>query len=302
MKYISIKLALLTVFATLYSCQGSTDNSSDSDSTKTEVVEDDDASHFTLEHYTYTDTCEYASVSFNIELPTNRTDEAKKMRDVIYKALTETCSEYIETKIAPYKEGNLVDIAQYVGVATFDKLSEASQTQYLVSTAELRENGEDYSEVPLMVYDTDNTVQKIYENKNIVVFNYNTYIYLGGAHGSTNNTTYTFNIKTGELITGILNREKLNDMQPLLWAGVREYFKEFDPDMSDSEIRDQLFIDGSTIPLPSIEPAPMEKGLCLSYPRYEIASYAAGSVSFIIPYDKVMPFITDKAKKAMGLK
>ena len=77
---------------------------------------------------------------------------------------------------------------------------------------------------------------------------------------------------------------------------------QFDPDMSDSEIRDQLFIDGSTIPLPSIEPAPMEKGLCLSYPRYEIASYAAGSVSFIIPYDKVMPFITDNAKKAMGLK
>ena len=189
-----------------------------------------------------------------------------------------------------------------MGVATFDKLAEASQTQYLITTAELRENGEDDSVVPKMVFDTDNTVRMIYENKDIVVFNYNTYIYLGGAHGSNGNTTYAFNINTGELITDILDREKLKDMQPLLWAGIKEYFKECDPKRTDDDIKDQLFINGSLIPIPSIEPAPMKDGLCLSYPRYEIACYAAGDVSFIIPYEKAMPFITDKAKKAMGLK
>ncbi|MBO4664069.1 MAG: DUF3298 domain-containing protein [Bacteroidaceae bacterium] len=301
MKYISIKFAILSAFVMLYSCKGSTDNNSDSDSTQTEVV-DDDAPHFTLERYTYSDSCDYASVHFDIELPTDRTDEAKKIRAVIYKSLTETCAKYAETEIEPYKEGNLVDIAQYVGVATFDKLAEASQTQYLITTAELRENGEDDSVVPKMVFDTDNIVRMIYENKDIVVFNYNTYIYLGGAHGSNGNTTYAFNINTGELITDILDREKLKDMQPLLWAGIKEYFKECDPKMTDDDIKDQLFINGSLIPIPSIEPAPMKDGLCLSYPRYEIACYAAGDVSFIIPYEKAMPFITDKAKKAMGLK
>ena len=134
------------------------------------------------------------------------------------------------------------------------------------------------------------------------MFYFTSEIFLGGAHGSHYVTYYTFNAKTGDLITHILDRDKTSAMQPLLWEGIKDYFKGDDPNMTDSEIKEQLFTNGSLIPIPSIEPVPSEDGLTLIYPRYEIACYAAGLVSFKIPYDKVKPYMTDKAKKEMGIK
>ena len=307
MNRITSKCAILAAFSAIIAfsaCVGETKKGSDTDSTATDVVEEDKGSQFTLEHFTYSDSCEFAYVDFDIELPTDRTDVATKIRTILYNKLVETCSEHIDKKISPYKDGNLVDIAQYCGVAVFDKLAEDSQTQYLVMTAEQRENGEDESsyETYKMPYDCNNRMGLEYENDNIVVFYFASEIFLGGAHGSHFITYYTFNARTGDLITNILDRDKTRAMQPLLWAGVKEYFKGDNPNITDNEINEQLFINGSLIPIPSIEPLPSEDGLTIIYPSYEIACYAAGIVSFKIPYDKVKPYMTDKAKKEMGIK
>ena len=307
MNRITSKCAILATFSTiitLSACVGETKKGNDTDSTATEVVEEDKGSQFTLEHFTYSDSCEFAYVDFDIELPTDRTDVATRIRTTLYGKLVEACSECTEKKIAPYKDGNLVDIAQYCGVEVFDKLAEDSETQYLVMTAEQRENGEEESsyEVYKTPYDCNNRIGLEYENDNIAVFYFTSEVFLGGAHGSHYVTYYTFNAKTGELITKILDRDKQKDMQPLLLAGIKEYFKECDPDMTDTDIREQLFTDGALIPVPSIEPLPSEEGLTIIYPRYEIACYAAGLVSFKIPYDKIKPYMTDKAKKEMGIK
>ena len=296
-----IVLFVLSVIATLFSCNDSSKKGSDADSTDTVVIEGNDTARFATEHFTYGDTCDFACVSFDIELPSDRSDAAVNIRTTLYSKLIETCSSYIEDKIEPYKYGNLVDIAQYCGVAVFDKLADAAETQYLIMTAEQRENGEESSyEIVKTPYDTENRIKVTYQDDNVIVFSYFTYIFLGGAHGNSGSTDYTFNIHTGELITNIIDSDKVRDMQSLLKKGIRDYFKEWDPNIKEREIEDQLFIKG-LIPLPSLEPSPEKNGLRFTYPRYEIAAYAAGEITFVIPYDKILPFVKDKAKKELGL-
>lgn len=308
MNTISLKNALLLVSiagALLSSCSGNTQSDSDTDSTNISQTEDQFESQFTLQQFKYADSCEYAYVTCDVELPVNSSSVADKIRAFLCNELVKTSSNYAETKIKPYKDGNLVDIAQYCGVVLFDKLSEDSETQYLTSITENHENEEgDYEEslsTYKMTFGSEQNMTLAYENKNIVVFSHNSSIFLGGAHGAYYSKTYTFNAKTGEYITNILDKNKVKEMQPLLLAGIKKYFKELDPDFNDENVKEQLFIQGSVIPLPKAEPSPEAKGLRLTYECYEIAAYAAGEVSFVIPYDKVTPYLTKKAKQKLGL-
>ncbi|MBO6068986.1 MAG: DUF3298 domain-containing protein, partial [Bacteroidales bacterium] len=63
-----------------------------------------------------------------------------------------------------------------------------------------------------------------------------------------------------------------------------------------------LFLDGDTIPFPVWTPSPTEDGLCFTYQQYEIAAYAMGMPSFVIPYDKVKPYLTPEALDLLNLK
>ena len=57
-----------------------------------------------------------------------------------------------------------------------------------------------------------------------------------------------------------------------------------------------LQIEGEIIPLPANQPYLTPKGVAIEYKQYEIACYAAGMPSFVIPYDKARPFMTPEAK------
>jgi hypothetical protein len=80
--------------------------------------------------------------------------------------------------------------------------------------------------------------------------------------------------------------------------GVLRYFKENNIEMnSDEELADYLQVeDINRIPLPANPPYLTTTGVMFCYTQYEIAPYAAGIISFEIPYDQILPFLTDEAK------
>ena len=60
------------------------------------------------------------------------------------------------------------------------------------------------------------------------------------------------------------------------------------------------FMENGIVPLPSWTPYPGEDGLVFVYQQYEIASYAAGMPSFVIPYDRIQPFLTEEARRILS--
>ena len=72
----------------------------------------------------------------------------------------------------------------------------------------------------------------------------------------------------------------------------------YKPEMnSDEELADYLQVeDINRIPLPANPPYLTTTGVMFCYTQYEIAPYAAGIISFEIPYDQILPFLTDEAK------
>lgn len=138
-----------------------------------------------------------------------------------------------------------------------------------------------------------------------VTFCRTSYSYEGGAHGISLKETPTFVRSSGKLLTDVIDTLQLKAMQPLLEGGVREYFKECGDTVTTENLSDYLFpeslVDGM-IPLPAVTPALTKDGILFTYNQYEIAPYAAGIITFTIPYAKIQPFLTSQVKKLLNKK
>lgn len=126
-------------------------------------------------------------------------------------------------------------------------------------------------------------IKKVYENTKIVTFTCSGYTCLeGAAHGVGGEIGATFRKSDGKLFTADMVPSVYNqEMQAFIKKGLKEYFEI----TSDSELKEYL-IDVNNlneIPLPSTDPWITEKGVNFSYMPYEIASYAAGQPSFVVP-------------------
>ena len=93
-------------------------------------------------------------------------------------------------------------------------------------------------------------------------------------------------------------------MQPLLREGLKSYFAENGVKMTDNELFEnlQIGISGNdrTIPLPMLQPFPTGEGLVFTYQQYEVACYAAGMPSFVVPYNKIAPYLTEEASRLLA--
>ena len=157
--------------------------------------------------------------------------------------------------------------------------------------------------IPRCEYDFSLT--KEYESYNYIVFLSEDFNYMGGAHGGmTGMGDITFDKRSGKVFDKFLKDDALEPMQGLLAAGLAEYFGDAGDDVNADNVRDFLFLDegSTTIPFPTWTPAPAKGGLCFTYQQYEIAAYAMGMPSFIIPFDAVKPYLTAEAVDLLGLK
>ena len=129
------------------------------------------------------------------------------------------------------------------------------------------------------------------------------YSFSGGAHGSTSETYATFCKRDGHLLTATLQPACGPQIQPLLRDGLLRYFSAQMEDgqandLSASNITQYLFADevADGIPLPQQMPVMTSDGLLFIYQQYEIAPYAAGILTFTVPYSDIEPYMTDEAK------
>lgn len=119
----------------------------------------------------------------------------------------------------------------------------------------------------------------LFENDSLITFGVGVYVFMDGAHGSYLYEGKTFNKNTGHVYNfDLLSKYDKNTLNNYMLKGLLEYFGSEDELSSCADISD---IDN--IPLPSASLYVTEKGINFIYQQYEIACYAAGMPSFVIP-------------------
>lgn len=129
----------------------------------------------------------------------------------------------------------------------------------------------------------DLKVEVIHADAEYVTLLYTLYEYLGGAHGSTIQCGATFRRSDGhrmgwDLIADLTKEQKVAAIK----NGLMKYFE---VDRMD-HLPDCLMIEGdfeAEFPLPATEPYLTDEGVAILYQQYEIACYAAGMPTCILP-------------------
>lgn len=135
-------------------------------------------------------------------------------------------------------------------------------------------------------------ITKDYETDKVVTFLYNSYENGGGAHGGAVGSGMTFRKSDGRRIDWDLFTTV--KMQSIIRDGLKEYFEV----KTDDELAGCLTLNDSFIlPMPVTPPLFGKDGIIVTYQQYEIAAYAAGMPSFVIPYKKAKEMMNNTGKK-----
>ena len=135
-------------------------------------------------------------------------------------------------------------------------------------------------------------ITKDYETDKVVTYLYNSYENGGGAHGGAVGSGMTFRKSDGRRIDWDLFTTV--KMQSTLRDGLKEYFEV----KTDDELAGCLTLNDSFIlPMPVTPPLFGKDGIIVTYQQSEIAAYAAGMPSFVIPYKKAKDMMNNTGKK-----
>lgn len=143
-------------------------------------------------------------------------------------------------------------------------------------------------------------VRKAYETESYITYTTEDYEYLGGAHGSTTLSGMTFRKTDGRRFGyEMLRNTESDSFHALLRDGVKEYFGKQE---MNGNLKDMLMgVDNvDYMPLPATVPYLTDKGMMFVYQQYEIAPYAAGMPSFVIPFEKIKPYLTATVLKMIN--
>lgn len=260
------------------------------------------------------DSARYAHLQLHIELPVAADGVATAIRsrlvDLLSSRLTYVTSYENERLFEPFS-GDAADNkaltdyyrSQLIGLLDSLSMSDAQERiKYINEAAELsdEEKIQQESEIPGWEYSYE--LRLLSDTLGYVVFLSQDYIYMGGAHGGIGGDgCLTFDREDGTMVEQMLVPDCVEAIQPLLVRGLVSYYSDLEVQLSEAEVRDRLQIEGDLIPLPVQQPYPSKDGLVFTYNQYEIACYADGMPSFVIPYEDIAPLMTPLAKKVCGL-
>lgn len=132
-----------------------------------------------------------------------------------------------------------------------------------------------------------------FTSSRVVTYDYTSYTYEGGAHGMGGTYGTTFLRSDGRIFSRscITSYKALHN---LFVEGLKKTFKA----KSDSELLANLLNVSSIakLPAPALDPWIEEEGVVFSYTPYEIAPYSAGSPRVVIPFAKILPYLTEEGK------
>jgi len=139
-------------------------------------------------------------------------------------------------------------------------------------------------------------------------------VYTGGAHGGQYLAGISFSKKDGcQLGWNLFNMDKKAELIELIKTQLKKEFSEdaSAPITSDEQLQELLILydDPETpeneleygLPLPVTAPWVTRDGIIFLYQEYEIACYAMGRPSVILPFETLLPLMTDEGKALLNL-
>lgn len=141
-------------------------------------------------------------------------------------------------------------------------------------------------------YESDIDISVEYEDADYITMNMQSYYYLGGAHGSSYAAGTTFRKSDGRRMGWLLlDGMSLGKLRKSIKSGLKEYFEvKTDQELLECLLIGDPFDDNSAqqtydraFPLPDTPPYLNRNGINIIYQQYEIAPYAAGMPSCVIP-------------------
>ena len=264
--------------------------------------------------YHWADSTAHAYMTMDAEIPSGADKTSARVRqeltDVVDDILSHVTS-YENERFFDRYAGDADDVEGMLGYyrdnafALIGRLSQEDadeRRQYILEDEDIPEErkAEILESFPRWGYEFG--LRKIDDTDRYVVFQSMDYIYMGGAHGGvTGRGCLTFSKKDGALVSDFVDASRAADMQPLMIEGLLGYYSENGYETTWDELKESLFIDDGFLPLPSWPLYPSEEGLNFIYQQYEIASYAEGMPSFVVPYADIEPFLTPEAKELLGM-
>lgn len=275
---------------------------------------DDARGPMETESYHWADSTACAYMTIDAEIPSGRDKVSAEVRrglaDVIDGILSHVTSYEDERFFDPFpgSPDDVDGLLAYYRDNSFAQIARLSQADaderatYIIESKDFtdEEKEEMLADFPRWAYEFG--LKKIGDTESYVVFQSMDYIYMGGAHGGvTGEGCLTFSKKDGSRITRFVDASRADEMQPLMIEGLLGYYAGNGYDTTWDLLKESLFIEDGFLPLPSWPLYPTADGLCFTYQQYEIASYAEGMPSFVVPYAGIEPFLTPEAKALLGL-
>ncbi len=265
------------------------------------VTEDaEDATPLTWANIALGDSTDSYTVKYNIAYPTNGDDAlVNAIRRWINDELTPTTYDVDagkDVKVNPYtgRLDNGEDMVRY-----YVKQKAAQLKADYDEQAGFLEGDGDGESMELPTFASDVEVKLDSQTDLFLSMTTNCYDYAGGAHGISAFSGVTFSKATGKQLTKVVKANSARQMQALLLKGACDYFSEDGEKVTVSTVKQYLQLEGNVMPLPAVEPYLTEKGVMFVYQDYEIACYAAGMVSFCVPYKKIWNYLTPEAKAVL---
>lgn len=250
------------------------------------------------ETFEFADSTAHAHLTIKAELPVGAKGAPAAIRTKLIEVMDRQLSHigtYEQDRMFPAFEGNADDskaLMDYYRGKAFETIATVSQADF----DERKQYIDEDEEIPGWEYDFSLT--RTSETDRYVIFLSEDIVFSGGAHGGIIGCgPLTFDKKDGHLVEKFLKDSALQEMQPLLRKGLVQYYASNGQEIQPEQLGEYLTLSGDVIPYPAWAPIPTPEGLDFTYQQYEIASYADGMPSFTLPYEEVLPFLTEDAKE-----
>lgn len=187
-------------------------------------------------------------------------------------------------KMMPYNSDEVnvgLPLAKYVVKTSLDSCA-----------VELQE-WSDATNFPNMSYEFSYSVTKLTDTPAYLTMLFNSYSFMGGAHGGATSIGQTFVSADGRpLGLDMFRKDSHQAVLQLVKQGLMEYFKV----SNDKALEEQLLLNGQPLPFPQMPPYFEDGGVCFLYQQYEIAPYSEGMPACTIPFEKLMPYFTKEVR------
>ena len=212
--------------------------------------------------------------------------------------LVNAIREYISESLGSTYGGGEEDTKQgsYSGdLADGDKMADyyfdLKVKEFQAMYNEMKQDG--MPEIPELASSTK--ITKDYETDRVVTYLFNSYENGGGAHGGAVGSGMTFRKSDGRRVAWDMFSS--GKMQTVLRDGLKEYFEV----KTDEELASNLTLTETyLLPMPVTPPSFGKDGIIVTYQQYEIAPYAAGMPSFVIPYNKAKAMMNNTGKQLIN--